>query len=104
MDLFSILGKLQQEKPGVVESIVIMRKAVAEASALDPKTANLISVGIGTALRNPEVIEGHIKLAREAGAGRDEVISAILQALPSAGVPAVLAAMPLAWEAYEGNE
>lgn len=102
MDLMTILQKLQQEKPGVAGAVVQLRKAIGEASALDPKTSNLVAVGIGTALRNPDVVTGHIKLAKEAGASRDEVISAILLALPSGGVPAALTALPLAWEIY-GN-
>lgn len=61
--------------------------------ALDSKTANLVAVGIATAIRNQDALDGHIKLAKQAGASKDEVISAILVALPSVGVPATLAAL-----------
>lgn len=100
-DLFSVLARLKTEKPGVAEAIVNLREAIQNNSVLSPKTANLVAVGIATALKNTDALAGHIYLAKEAGLERDEVISAILQAIPSCGVPAVLAALPVAWRIYD---
>ncbi|HAP31935.1 MAG TPA: carboxymuconolactone decarboxylase family protein [Firmicutes bacterium] len=98
--LFDLLARLKTESPGVAEAIVNLREAIQKNSALDSKTANLIAVGIATALKNTDALAGHISMAKDAGAGRDEVISAILLAIPSCGVPAVLAALPVAWHIY----
>jgi len=99
-DLLKVLGQLQEENPRVAEAIINLRKSIMESSALDPKTANLVTVGIATAIKNQDALLGHIQLAKQAGASRDEVVSAILLAIPSGGVPAALAALPLAWENY----
>lgn len=100
MDLLKILEKLHEEKPEVADMIVGLRKAILTCSSLDSKTINLVAIGIATAIRDQNALAGHIKLAKQSGASKDEVISAILVALPSAGVPATLAALPVAWENY----
>ncbi|WP_048818048.1 carboxymuconolactone decarboxylase family protein [Desulforamulus hydrothermalis] len=101
MDLTKILQRLQEEKPAVAAAIGDLRQAVLMNSSLDDKTANLIAVGIATALRNPDALRGHLKLARAAGANRDEAIGAVLMAIPGGGVPAALAALPEVWELYD---
>ncbi|GAB6158903.1 hypothetical protein JCM39194_21030 [Desulfotomaculum varum] len=101
MDLTKVLQKLQEEKPAVAAAIGNLRQAVMMNSSLDDKTANLIAIGIATALRNPDALKGHLKLASAAGAGRDEVIGAVLMAIPGGGVPAALAALPAVWEVYD---
>lgn len=100
MDLFQIMERLSQEQPEVAGAILSLRGAILKSSPLDQKTANLVAVGIATAMRNNEALAGHLKLAKEAGATREEVVSAILLALPSSGVPAALTALPLAWEYF----
>ena len=100
-ELFAVFARLKTENPAVTESIVCLREAIHKSSALDSKTANLVAIGIATALKNEDALAGHLYLAREAGVGRDEAISAILLAIPSCGVPAALAALPVAWRIYE---
>ncbi|SHF42959.1 carboxymuconolactone decarboxylase family protein [Desulforamulus putei] len=101
MDLLKTLERLQEEKPEVAAAIGHLRQAVLANSSLDAKTANLVAIGIATAMRNQDALMGHIKMAKAAGAGKDEVIGAILLAIPSSGVPGALAALSLAWELYE---
>ncbi|AQS58314.1 carboxymuconolactone decarboxylase family protein [Desulforamulus ferrireducens] len=101
MEILAILKQLSQDKPQVVGAIQGLRQAVLKECSLDAKTANLVAIGIATAIRNQEALIGHIQLAKEAGATEDEVVGAILLALPSSGVPSTLTALPQAWQAFK---
>jgi alkylhydroperoxidase/carboxymuconolactone decarboxylase family protein YurZ len=72
------------------------------ASALDKKTGHLAYLAVLAALRMESGIPFHVKLARESGASRDEVISAILIGLPAAG-HGVTQALPAAIQAYDSK-
>ena len=69
------------------------------ASALDKKTATLAYLAVLAALRLEGGVPFHVNLAKEAGASRDEVISAVLIGLPAAG-HGVTHVLPVALEAY----
>ena len=75
-----------------------MVQGLASASALDGKTAALAYLAVLAALRLESGVPFHVQQAKQRGASRDEVISAILVGLPAAGhgvtqvLPAALAA------------
>jgi len=75
---------------------------LANASALDKKTAALAYLSVLAALRLDSGIPFHVQTARQLGASRDEVISAILVGLPAAG-HCVTQALPVAIAAYEAG-
>ena len=54
------------------------------------------------ALRMESGVPFHVKLAKEAGASRDDVISAVLVGLPAAG-HGVTQVLPAAIEAYDSK-
>jgi alkylhydroperoxidase/carboxymuconolactone decarboxylase family protein YurZ len=56
-----------------------------EASALDAKTRALAYLAVLAALRMESGIPFHVVHAKQAGASREEVVSAILVGLPAAG-------------------
>lgn len=70
------------------------------ASALDKKTGELAYLAVLAALRLESGVPFHVKLAKQAGASREEVISAILIGLPAAG-NAVTQSLPAAIQAYD---
>jgi alkylhydroperoxidase/carboxymuconolactone decarboxylase family protein YurZ len=72
------------------------------ASSLDKKTATLAYLAVLAALRMESGVPFHTKLAREAGASRDEVISAVLVGLPAAG-HGVTQVLPAAIQAYDSK-
>lgn len=79
------------------------RKAVedlAQASALDPKTQHLAYLAVLAAVGIISGIPFHVMLAKQAGATREEVISALLIGLPAAG-NVVTQALPPALKAYD---
>jgi alkylhydroperoxidase/carboxymuconolactone decarboxylase family protein YurZ len=75
---------------------------LGKASALDKKTESLAYLAILAALGLESGIPFHVAIAKEAGASRDEVISAILIGLPAAG-NVVTRALPSAIQAYDSR-
>jgi alkylhydroperoxidase/carboxymuconolactone decarboxylase family protein YurZ len=73
---------------------------LGKASALDPKTQHLCYISVLAAARLETGIPFHVKLAKTAGATREEVISAILVGLPAVG-NAVVQALPPAIAAFD---
>jgi alkylhydroperoxidase/carboxymuconolactone decarboxylase family protein YurZ len=77
-------------------------QALGEASALDKKTSALAYLAVLAALRLDGGVPFHVKLAKDAGASRDEVISALLVGLPAAG-NGITQSLPGAIEAYDAT-
>ena len=77
-------------------------QALEEASALDKKTSALAYLAVLAALRLDRGVPFHVKLAKHAGASRDEVISALLVGLPAAG-NGITQSLPAAIEAYDAE-
>jgi len=73
-------------------------QGLAQASALDPKTHHLAYLAVLAALRIENGIPFHVKMARQAEATQEEIISAILVGLPPAG-HVVTEVLPVALEA-----
>lgn len=73
---------------------------LAEASALDKKTSALAYLAVLAARRLESGIPFHVQAAKQAGASREEVISAILIGLPAAGL-GVTQVLPAALAAYD---
>lgn len=80
-----------------------MVQGLASASALDRKTAALAYLAVLAALRLESGIPFHAQAARQLGAAREEVISAILIGLPAAG-HGVTQVLPAAIAAYDARE
>ena len=71
-----------------------------KASALDQKTGELAYLAVLAALRMESGVPFHVKSAKQAGASREEVISAVLVGLPAAG-QGVISVLPAALAAYD---
>lgn len=90
------------EAPQHAQAWGTMVQSLANASALDIKTAALAYVAVLAALGLESGVPFHVQTARQAGASRDEVISAILVGLPAAG-HRVTQVLPAAIAAYDGK-
>ena len=90
------------EAPQHAQAWGSMVQGLANASALDTKTAALAYLSVLAALRLESGIPFHVQTARQLGASRDEVISAILVGLPAAG-HCVTQVLPVAIAAYEAG-
>ena len=77
-------------------------QSLSQASALDTKSSTLAYLAVLAALRLESGIPFHVQSAKEAGASREEVISAILVGLPAAG-HVITQVLPAAVEAYDAG-
>jgi alkylhydroperoxidase/carboxymuconolactone decarboxylase family protein YurZ len=89
-----------KEAPQHAQAWGTMVQALGSASALDAKTSALAYLAVLAALRMESGIPFHVKTAKNAGASREEVISAILLGLPAAG-HAVTQVLPTALAAFD---
>jgi alkylhydroperoxidase/carboxymuconolactone decarboxylase family protein YurZ len=88
------------QAPGFSSAWMGMVEKVSAASALDEKTRHLAYIAVLAAQRLESGMPFHVKLAKAAGASREEVISAILVGLPAVG-NAVTLTLPAALAAYD---
>jgi alkylhydroperoxidase/carboxymuconolactone decarboxylase family protein YurZ len=89
-----------EQSPEHAQAWMVAVRALGGASVLDEKTQALVYLAVLAALRLESGVPFHVAHAREAGASRDEVISAVLVGLPAAG-NAVIQALPAALRAYD---
>ncbi len=89
------LRRLAMIDEGFVEDQAGLGLGLAGASALDPKTAALLQVGVSVALGSPAVcLEWSVARALAAGATEDEVADVLLAIAPVAGLGRVVCAAP----------
>ena len=89
-----------RDTPKQAEAWMSAVRALSEASALDAKTQALAYIAVLAALRLESGVPYHVVHAKELGATREEVLSAVLVGLPAAG-HAVTQALPAAIAAYD---
>lgn len=89
-----------QEAPQHAQAWSGMVQGLGNASVLDKKTADLAYLAVLAALRLESGVPFHVQSAKQAGATREEVISAILIGLPAAG-HGVTQVLPAALAAYD---
>jgi len=92
---------LEKEAPGVFDAFGGLIKSFQDLPGLDKKTKQLIRIACLAMQGNAEGAHFHAVMAREAGATRQEVISAVVLTLSEAGLSRVLAALPSVIAAYK---
>lgn len=90
------------QTPAHARAWMIAVQALGAASALDPKTSALAYLAVLAALRMDSGVPFHVAIAKQAGASRDEVLSALLVGLPAAG-HGVTQSLPAAIDAYDAE-
>jgi AhpD family alkylhydroperoxidase len=90
------------EAPQHAQAWGTMVQGLASASALDNKTRELAYLAVLAALRMESGVPFHVQSAKQAGASREEVISAILVGLPASG-HVVTQVLPAAVSVYEDD-
>lgn len=90
------------EAPKQAEAWMGAVQGLDQASALDKKTEELAYLAVLAAMRMESGIAFHVRSAKQAGATRAEVISAILVGLPATG-QVVIQCLPAALAAYDAT-
>ena len=88
------------ESPKHAQAWMNAVRSLGDASVLDAKTRALAYLAVLAALGLEGGVPFHVAHAREAGASRDEIISAILAGRPAAG-NVVTNVLPAAVRAYD---
>lgn len=90
----------QKESPQHAAAWMAAVQGLGKASALDPRTQTLAYLAVLAALGMESGVPFHAAHAKEVGATREEVISAILVGLPAAG-SGVTKVLPAALQAFD---
>lgn len=77
---------LIKQAPTVAQGFFELAKSVTQYSPLDEKTNELIIIGVFVAHGGMRGINTHVERAMEMGATKEEVIAAVLLALPIIGI------------------
>lgn len=96
-DAFQLFFK---EAPGQAGAWMETVKKLEKASALDSKTEELAYIAVLAAARLNSGIPFHVRSAKQLGATREEIISAVLLGLPAVG-NGVIQSLPAAIQAYD---
>ena len=90
------------EAPQQAAAWNVLVQSISSASALDTKTSALAYLAVLAALGLESGIPFHVRSAKQTGATREEVISAVLLGLPAAG-HIVTRALPGAVAAFDSE-
>ena len=91
------------EAPGHAQAWMGAVQGLDQASALDTKTEELAYLAVLAALGLTSGIPFHVASAKQRGATRAEILSAVLVGLPAAGM-AVIQSLPIALDAFDGKD
>lgn len=92
-----------KEAPGQAKGWMEAVQNLDQASALDRKTEELAYIAVLAAARLETGIPFHVRSAKQLGATREEIISAVLIGLPAVG-NGVIQSLPAAIQAYDSVE
>ncbi len=94
---------LLENYPQFMEAVKALGQSASGQGPLDEKTANLIQLAAGVAMRSEGAVHSHTRRAREAGASDEEIRHAILLCTSTIGFPQVSAAMTWASDVLSGK-
>ncbi len=75
-----LIYKKLEACPEALISHLLYKNAVTQAGALPPKTVELISLAVGTALRCDHCTTYHMQVAKKMGITNEEILEAVLVA------------------------
>lgn len=82
-----------EEHPAIATAYEALGTAVHSDGPLDDKTRALIKLGISTGAGLEGALHSHARKAIDAGATNEEMRHAIILALPTIGLPSMMAAL-----------
>jgi alkylhydroperoxidase/carboxymuconolactone decarboxylase family protein YurZ len=94
----------QKEAPEVSKAFDGLIEALKSTTGLDPKTKQLIYIGIKSSYGDTTAVYYHVPMAKKLGATRDEIKDTILITLSVCGLKGVASCLPLALDIYDKTE
>jgi alkylhydroperoxidase/carboxymuconolactone decarboxylase family protein YurZ len=95
------LDIFQKEAPEVASAFNGLIEALKGTSGLDPKTKQLVYIGIKSSMGDTTAIYYHVLMAKNLGATREEIRDTILITLSVCGLKCVASCLPTALEIYD---
>jgi len=103
MYLPKIYENFSKNFPEVFKDYKQLGISCRDAGPLDPKTQNLIKLGISIGANSRGAIMSHTRKALSSGATAEEIIHSVLLALTTTGFPNMIAAMGYVNEVLKEN-
>lgn len=91
----------KNEAPEVFEGFNGLIQSLMNTKGLDPKTKQLIYIGMKAAQGDATAVHFHVPMAKQAGASRDEIKETILLTLTVCGLKGVNSCLADALEIYD---
>jgi AhpD family alkylhydroperoxidase len=88
--LSSELKNLRGGAPDVMKAFSSLAQAALAQGAIDPKTKELIALGIGVAVHCDDCIAFHVKAAVDHGASREEILETLGMAVYMGAGPSAM--------------
>lgn len=85
--------KFTEDFPEVANAYEALGSAVHKAGPLDNKTRALIKLAISTGAKLEGAVHSHTRKALKAGVTKEEMRHAVMLALPTIGLPSMMAAL-----------
>jgi alkylhydroperoxidase/carboxymuconolactone decarboxylase family protein YurZ len=95
------LDIFQKEAPEVANAFDGLIESLKNTTGLDPKTKQLVYIGIKSAMGDTTAIYYHVPMAKKLGATREEIKDTILITLTVSGLKGVASCLPAALEVYD---
>lgn len=89
-EISQYVGKLHKEIPNVMQGFSKMASAATANHALEPKTKELLALGIAISTRCDGCIGFHSKKLVELGTSRDEFLETLAMAIYMGGGPSLM--------------
>jgi alkylhydroperoxidase/carboxymuconolactone decarboxylase family protein YurZ len=95
------LDIFQKEAPAVAKAFDGLIDALKNTSGLDPKTKQLVYIGIKSSMGDITAMYFHVQMAKELVATREKIKDTILITLSVCGLKGVASCLPAALEIYD---
>jgi alkylhydroperoxidase/carboxymuconolactone decarboxylase family protein YurZ len=96
--------KLKTRQKAMMDAYEKLGKACAEAGPLTERERALVKIGLSTGARLEGGLHSHVRKALEAGVDAAAIRHAVLLALPTLGLPTMMAALTWVEDVLEENE
>lgn len=92
---------LKQEAPEISDAFGSLLSAIGTKGSLDDKTRQLIFIGIKSSQGDIPAVTGHVPMAKQAGASREEIRDTIIMTLAISGTQGVSSCLVPALECFD---
>ncbi|WP_457744919.1 carboxymuconolactone decarboxylase family protein [Sulfurimonas sp.] len=94
-EIKELIGKLQKDVPVQIGAFNKFMMAAETSTVIDKKNLELINLALGIAAQCEWCIALHVKNAIDAGATKEEILEAAMQAVLMHGGPALMYMIPV---------